>query len=53
MRIELIEKYFEDVTGANADDPRSPPMGYAEQKEMLKVCVVSWKTINAAYLNWV
>ena len=33
----LIEKYFEDVTEANASSPRSPPLGYFDQKEILKV----------------
>ena len=37
MRIELVEKFFEDVCEANADDPRSPPMSYNDQKELLKV----------------
>ena len=31
------EKFFEDVCEANADDPRSPPMSYNDQKELLKV----------------
>ena len=37
VRIFLVGKWFEDVTRANAENPRSPPMGYAEQKELLKV----------------
>lgn len=37
----LVEKYFEDVTEHNASSPRTPPMGYVEQKDLLKVnCLV-------------
>lgn len=37
LRIFLVEKFFGDVTLANAQNPREPPMGYHEQKELLKV----------------
>ena len=42
MRIQIIEKFFEDVTERNADDPACPPMNYADQKEMLKDILVGY-----------